>query len=163
MNKTIFRLFILGKIADLESQSQKTTSIEELHRIEGKMEVLRELFEDFNLEFDPEEQIEYHNNFWSEKNTVDIVSHKTQTNNEKTTTEHLMVLRLLRRVLPLQWSKEASLPRPHVYEVQGKVLLQGGYRKVPKEPVKKFCRDFVLSKIKFILYIVINIINLKTK
>lgn len=63
MNKTIFRLFILGKIADLESQSEKTTSIEELHRIEGKMEVLRELFEDFNLEFDPEEQIEYHNNF----------------------------------------------------------------------------------------------------
>jgi hypothetical protein len=61
MNKVIFRLFILTKIAQIESVSKTCTSVEELHRMEGKLEVLRELFDDFNLEYHPDEELEFHN------------------------------------------------------------------------------------------------------
>jgi Holliday junction resolvasome RuvABC ATP-dependent DNA helicase subunit len=63
MNKLIFRLHILSKISDLEEQCKTVTSVDEVHRMEGKLEVLKELFEDFNLEYDPEEKLEFHNNF----------------------------------------------------------------------------------------------------
>jgi hypothetical protein len=61
MNKVIFRLFILTKIAQIETTSKTCTSVEELHRMEGKLEVLRELFDDFNLEYHPDEELEFHN------------------------------------------------------------------------------------------------------
>ena len=63
MNRLIFRLHLLTKISELEQQCKTAVSLKDLLRMEGKLEILRELFEDFNLEYDPEDKIEFHNNF----------------------------------------------------------------------------------------------------
>ena len=63
MNKLVFRLHILTKISELEEQIRTATSLHQIFRLEGRIQMLEELFEDFNLEYDPEEIIEYHRNY----------------------------------------------------------------------------------------------------
>lgn len=60
-NSTFLRLYILGKITDLQRQSQLVSTVEEVHRLEGKLDLLQELFDDLKLEkVDPTEVLEFH-------------------------------------------------------------------------------------------------------
>lgn len=61
LNSTFLRLYTLGKITNLQRQSETASTVEEVHRLEGKLEILQELFDDLNLKVDPTEVLEFHN------------------------------------------------------------------------------------------------------
>ena len=63
MNKLVFRLHILTKISELEQEIRNAVTLHDVFRLEGRIQMLEELFDDFNLEYDPEEIIEYHRNY----------------------------------------------------------------------------------------------------
>jgi hypothetical protein len=63
MNSQILRLWILEKIKNLQTKSMTVSEISEAHELQGKLELLKEIYEDFNLEAIEEDGIVYHNNF----------------------------------------------------------------------------------------------------
>lgn len=65
LNKQFFRLWILGKIQDLERKliTGELDTIEDAYMIKGKLEMLKELFDEYNLEDVSMEGIEYHSGY----------------------------------------------------------------------------------------------------
>lgn len=61
-NSTILKLWVLDKVRALEHQQNNSTSYEETIKLQGKIEILQEFFEDFNLEEVEDKDIVYHKN-----------------------------------------------------------------------------------------------------
>jgi hypothetical protein len=62
-NPFILKMWVKSKINDLEKESQVCNTVEDVHRIEGKLDILKEFYEDFNLEEVDEKGIIIHNKF----------------------------------------------------------------------------------------------------
>ena len=63
MNKHFFRLWILDKIKNLQDKSMTVGEISEVHELQGRLDMLKEIYDDFNLEDVEEDEVVYHNNF----------------------------------------------------------------------------------------------------
>lgn len=61
MNTQILRLWIIEKITKL--QNRMITGQEDENVLLGKISILEELYDDFNLELAEEDLIEFHNQF----------------------------------------------------------------------------------------------------
>lgn len=62
MNSILLKLWIKAKITNLDKIIDYVDTEKEAHQIEGKLELLKEIFEDFNLESIDEKEIIYHSN-----------------------------------------------------------------------------------------------------
>jgi hypothetical protein len=62
-NPFILKVWVKTKIKDLERDSQVCNTVDDLNKIQGKIEILKEFYEDFNLESIDEKEILIHNNF----------------------------------------------------------------------------------------------------
>ncbi len=67
INKPVLFLWITSKIESLEFKLKvgMFDSVEEVYRCEGELRILKQLYEDFNLESVNKNDLEYHNDFWS--------------------------------------------------------------------------------------------------
>jgi len=63
INQFILKMWIKSKINKLEYSAQMCNTPEDAYKIQGKLDILKELFEDFNLEAVDEKEIIIHNNF----------------------------------------------------------------------------------------------------
>ena len=63
INKLILREWINIKVKSLEQKHKNTDSTFEISEWYGKLAVLDELYDDFNLEEVQDEEIIYHNNY----------------------------------------------------------------------------------------------------
>jgi hypothetical protein len=65
INKPVLFLWITSKIESLEFKLNvgMFDSVEEVYRCEGELRILKQLYEDFNLESVNKNDLEYHNNF----------------------------------------------------------------------------------------------------
>jgi hypothetical protein len=65
INKSILFLWITSKIDRIEFKLNVGVfdSVEEIHRCEGELRILKQLYDDFNFESVKKEELEYHNNF----------------------------------------------------------------------------------------------------
>jgi hypothetical protein len=65
INKPVLFLWITSKIESLEFKLKigMFDSVEEVYRGEGELRILKQLYEDFNLESVNKNDLEYHNNF----------------------------------------------------------------------------------------------------
>lgn len=65
INKPVLFLWITSKIESLEFKLKigMFDSVEEVYRCEGELRILKQLYEDFNLESVNKNDLEYHNNF----------------------------------------------------------------------------------------------------
>ena len=50
MSKQVLRVYLLLKITELEKQSAAAPSLDEALKLVGRLELLKEMFEDFNLQ-----------------------------------------------------------------------------------------------------------------
>lgn len=62
MNSILLKLWIKAKINSLDKIIDYVDTEKEAHQIEGKINILKEIFEDFNLESVDEKEIIYHSN-----------------------------------------------------------------------------------------------------
>lgn len=62
LNKTFFRLWVIDKINDLDKKiiMGYFNSAEEIFRAQGRLDMLKELYEDYNLEEEEKEDVKYH-------------------------------------------------------------------------------------------------------
>jgi hypothetical protein len=63
IHKLILREWIQTKVKNLKKDSETIETMKEFTRCQGKLEILKELFDDFNLEEVQHEEIIYHNNY----------------------------------------------------------------------------------------------------
>jgi hypothetical protein len=65
INKPVLFLWITSKIESLEFKLNvgMFDSVEEVYRCEGELRILKQLYEDFNLESVNKNDLEYHNDF----------------------------------------------------------------------------------------------------
>lgn len=63
INQFILKMWIKVKINKLEYDSQVCITPEDAYKIQGKLDILKEFFDDFNLEEVDEKEIVIHNNF----------------------------------------------------------------------------------------------------
>lgn len=63
INKLILREWIQTKVKNLKKDSETIDTMNEFMRCQGKLEVLKELYDDFNLEEVRHEEIIYHNEY----------------------------------------------------------------------------------------------------
>lgn len=63
INKLILREWIQTKVKKLRADSETIDTMNEFMRCQGKLEVLKELYDDFNLEEVRHEEIVYHNEY----------------------------------------------------------------------------------------------------
>ena len=63
INKLILREWIQTKVKKLKTDSETIDTMNEFMRCQGKLEVLKELYDDFNLEEVQHEEIVYHNEY----------------------------------------------------------------------------------------------------
>ena len=62
-NSFILKMWIKNKIEKLERDALVCNTTEDAYRIEGKLDILMEFYDDFNLESVNEKEIIIHNNF----------------------------------------------------------------------------------------------------
>lgn len=62
LNDTFIKLWIQSKIDKLDKQIIFVDTEKEAYQIEGKLDLLKEIFEDFHLEQIDEKEIIYHSN-----------------------------------------------------------------------------------------------------
>ena len=62
-NTLILKMWILSKINQLENRFNLITREEDTYNIQGRLDILKEFYEDFNLEDVNEKEIIIHNNF----------------------------------------------------------------------------------------------------
>jgi hypothetical protein len=63
INKLILREWIQSKVKNLKKESETIDTMNEFMRCQGKLEVLKELYDDFNLEEVQHEEIIYHTDY----------------------------------------------------------------------------------------------------
>jgi hypothetical protein len=65
INKEFFRLWILSKLKEYSSMIDlnQVETVEEAYMIKGKIDLLKELFDEYNLEDVHLDSVELHNNF----------------------------------------------------------------------------------------------------
>jgi hypothetical protein len=63
INKLILREWINTKINYLKKEAETIDTLNKFRNCEGKMDILYELYDDFNLEEVQDEEIIYHNNY----------------------------------------------------------------------------------------------------
>jgi hypothetical protein len=62
-NSFILKMWIMTKINELENKFNFITREEDAYNIQGRLDILKEFYEDFNLEDVNEKEIIIHNNF----------------------------------------------------------------------------------------------------
>lgn len=62
-NSFILKMWIMAKVTELEKNFHFVTREEDAHNIKGRLDILKEFYEDFNLEDVNEKEIIIHNNF----------------------------------------------------------------------------------------------------
>lgn len=62
-NSLILKMWVLSKINQLENKFNLITREEDTYNIQGRLDILKEFYEDFNLEDVNEKEIIIHNNF----------------------------------------------------------------------------------------------------
>lgn len=62
-NSYVLKLWVKKKIKDLERELEVCNTAEDAFKIHGKMDVLEEFYDDFNLELVDDKEIIIHNNF----------------------------------------------------------------------------------------------------
>lgn len=62
-NSFILKMWIKNKIEKLERDALVCITTEDVYRIEGKLNILMEFYDDFNLESVDDKEIIIHNNF----------------------------------------------------------------------------------------------------
>jgi hypothetical protein len=62
-NPFILKVWVKSKIKDLDRESQMCITEMDAYKIQGKIDILKELYEDFNMESIDEKEIIIHNNF----------------------------------------------------------------------------------------------------
>lgn len=62
-NSFILKMWVKEKIKQLERDSNFCETEKDAYIIQGKLDILKEFFEDFNLEEVDEKEILFHNNF----------------------------------------------------------------------------------------------------
>lgn len=62
LNKTFFRLWVLDKINDLDKRiiMGYFNTTEEVFKAQGRLDMLKELYDDYNLEEVENEDVKYH-------------------------------------------------------------------------------------------------------
>ena len=63
INQFILKMWVKVKINKLEYDKQVCITPEDSYKIQGKLDILKEFFDDFNLEEVDEKEIVIHNNF----------------------------------------------------------------------------------------------------
>jgi len=63
INQFILKMWVKSKINKLEYSLQVCITPEDAHKIQGKLDILKEFYDDFNLEEVDEKEIIIHNNF----------------------------------------------------------------------------------------------------
>lgn len=64
-NKTYLRLYILTKVKEIQEDADhldisNPTNVSRAFELQGKLELLKEIFEDLNLEHKPDEKVIFH-------------------------------------------------------------------------------------------------------
>ena len=62
-NSLILKMWIMTKINELENKFNFIINEDDAHNIQGRLDILKEFYEDFNLEDVNEKEIIIHNNF----------------------------------------------------------------------------------------------------
>jgi hypothetical protein len=62
-NSLILKMWVRSKITDLENNLELVQTEGDANSIQGKLDILRELYEDFNLESVDVKNVIIHNNF----------------------------------------------------------------------------------------------------
>ena len=62
MNKIMFMLWVLEKTNNLQKRMETAVSIKDTYVIQGKLDILKEMYDDFCLEEVSKEEITYHSN-----------------------------------------------------------------------------------------------------
>ncbi len=62
-NSFILKMWVKEKIKKLERESVVCNTPEDVYIIQGKLDILKEFYDDFNLESVDEKEILIHNNF----------------------------------------------------------------------------------------------------
>ena len=62
-NPFILKMWVRAQIRDLEKESQVCITVADAYKIQGKLDILKEFYEDFNLESVDEREIIIHNKF----------------------------------------------------------------------------------------------------
>jgi hypothetical protein len=62
-NSIILKMWVKSKIKKLDRDSQMCITEEDVHKIRGKLDILGEFYDDFNLEEVDEKEVIIHNNF----------------------------------------------------------------------------------------------------
>jgi hypothetical protein len=62
-NPFILKMWVKSKIKDLERDSQVCITEADAYKIQGKLDILMEFYDDFNLESIDEKEIVIHNKF----------------------------------------------------------------------------------------------------
>lgn len=62
-NSLILKMWVRSKVAELQNLSNFVTREEDAFKIQGRLDILKEFYEDFNLESVDEKEIIIHNNF----------------------------------------------------------------------------------------------------
>ena len=62
-NPFILKMWVKSKIKDLEKDSQVCITEADAYKIQGKLDILMEFYDDFNLESIDEKEIVIHNKF----------------------------------------------------------------------------------------------------
>ncbi len=62
-NSLILKMWIRSKVIELQNLSNFVTREEDAYNIQGRLDILKEFYEDFNLEDVNEKEAIIHNNF----------------------------------------------------------------------------------------------------